>query len=401
MPSVSAIPSGEPSMFPTGSTAPSDTPSCLVEETVFLGGAEAQCNLGPFGVSSVEVLLQSDSTVEFSLINGLGLDIDYFFVFYDTVGGLANDTCHFYDSITSDGARMPTGTDVFTAQCIDGSATISILARNGDPATNQTAFNDAPEPDCNNDPLLDNAMPFNAFSDCYFELTVPCRSLCSRRLLTPEETEETVELLVEEKSEETVELVVQVEEKSEKAVEVVVEDKSEEVIACEEKSKSEGIHTIKVDECIAAPHENPVQILSQDVDTVKFEVRQVWKGCEAGGTLSWVATDYINEDGDLTCVKESNMECGGKTTYTAHCTEGVAVVDLYTFDEERGIFGQADGSQMVTPLVCDAHGDPAKTCHFRYALQCAPASCNDANEDGAHADESMTNKLMGMFANLF
>lgn len=344
----------------------------------------AQCGAGAgseaFGTDMVSVVTYGDTSVTFNLNNGMPFTTDYVLVYYDEVGGIAG-TDEFCNEFVDTGAGLPFGSSL-TAQCTGGSATVKILARHDSAAPftshNLAAGEEPADAQCHDlfAPVGGAHLIFNAASTCFFELTVPCQASCSSgRMLMLEETEETAELLVEEKSEES--------------------------IACEEKSKSEGIHTIKVDECVAAPHEDPVKIISQDVDSVKFEVRQVWKGCEAGGTLSWVATDYINEDGDLTCVKESNMECGEKTVYTAHCTEGVAVVDLYTFDEERGVFGQADGSQMVTPLVCDAHGDPAKTCHFRYALQCAPAACDDGDDNASNVDESITSKLMGVFANLF
>ena len=55
------------------------------------------------------------------------------------------------------------------------------------------------------------------------------------------------------------------------------------------------------------------------------------------------------------------------------------MVDLYTFDEERGVFGQADGSSLVVPTACDAGGDDnTKMCHFRFVLECEPLPCEDS-----------------------
>ena len=86
----------------------------------------------------------------------------------------------------------------------------------------------------------------------------------------------------------------------------------------------------------------------------------------------------------LHCDRQSDLSCGFTQEYTASCTGGKAVVDLYAYDEERGIFGQADGSTLVVPTACDSGGDDStKMCHFRFVLECESSPWEDEsrNED--------------------
>lgn len=100
---------------------------------------------------------------------------------------------------------------------------------------------------------------------------------------------------------------------------------------------------------------------------------QMWKGCENSKKRSWIATDFVGVNGDLICVKETNLNCGLEPTYTAQCEDGTTVIDLFAQDE---IFGQKDGSSLNVPPACNAPpGNATKMCHFRYLVQCQPSLC--------------------------
>jgi len=155
---------------------------------------------------------------------------------------------------------------------------------------------------------------------------------------------------------------------------------------CEEDSEGEDLRRVDVDKCIAPDRFDPIEILSQDTDTVTFSVTQVWKGCDFGSffqsrKLSWLATDYVASDGELTCSKFNGLECGEKTTLTAVCQDGETIVDLFTYDGDGRVFGQSDDAPIVIPMACGGDdGDATKMCHYRYVVKCAPRKCGKTVE---------------------
>ena len=166
---------------------------------------------------------------------------------------------------------------------------------------------------------------------------------------------------------------------------------SVEPIVIETMAETDDVLQIPVDNCTATDYANPITILSRDEKTVTFSVSQVWKGCGTSASsgdrrLGWIATDYVSEDDELVCSKTLSQDCGFSTTYTAMCTDGVTVVDLYTFDEDPTVFGQTDGTAVVVPSACEPSGDQASMCHFRYILSCK------ANE-GSSMDETEDRRL--------
>jgi hypothetical protein len=145
-----------------------------------------------------------------------------------------------------------------------------------------------------------------------------------------------------------------------------------ELIDCKDESRKIDVFPIAVDRCFSGPLENPVSIISQDGDYVTFSVSQSLTGCDE---LGWIATDFVNMDDEIVCLKESNLKCGHVTIYTAKCEDGMAAIDLFAHDGNSNVLRQTDGSLVSVPDACDATGDAKNTCHFRYLVQCVPSKC--------------------------
>ena len=145
--------------------------------------------------------------------------------------------------------------------------------------------------------------------------------------------------------------------------------------ACEELSKQTDIVSVSVDKCATTPAENLINIISQDGNSVTFTVSQSLTGCESGEGLHWLATDFVDHDDELVCFTETNVKCGHVNTYTAHCDDGMTVIDVFASDGTGDLLRQTDGSSVFAPDACTARGDDTKTCHFRYLLQCVPSLC--------------------------
>ena len=130
------------------------------------------------------------------------------------------------------------------------------------------------------------------------------------------------------------------------------------------------MYNIPVDHCIATMPANPIKIVSQDGDTIKFTVTQ---DCNS----DWFAADFISSDSELYCKKI--LECGEPREFTATCVDGATIVDLYA----RGdAYKQADGSPLVIPKACGESGNDHSLCHFRYILKCKSSKCEKSVSDG-------------------
>ena len=139
-------------------------------------------------------------------------------------------------------------------------------------------------------------------------------------------------------------------------------------LSCETLSKSVDKHIIPVDSCLTTLTEDPIEIISQDGDTVTFNVTQ---DCNS----EWIATDFVGPFNELECIK--SRECGVTQQFIASCLDGVTIVDLYIHGH---IFSQVDGSTLVIPRVCGEIGDASSVCHFRYVLKCSPSKCERSYE---------------------
>jgi hypothetical protein len=258
-----------------------------------------------------------------------------------------------------------TGGNEFNAKCEDGWAKISIAA--GDGGTAFQRHVDVEEPYCQDNDYLfgDDLLQYNGLKRCYWEFLLPCN--CDSDVIPP---------------------AIPVAHDSGRLLEGSTDDDNgqfHEGGKCAEESKAVDITKVQVDKCTAIVEESPLKILSQDKNTVELSLSQIWKGCQPSGAnnkLSWIAADYVGADGELTCSMFNDLECGLASTLTATCQDGATVVDLYTYDSESDIFGQADNAPLVVPLACTgvtgSSGDATRKCHYRYIVQCEPSLCASA-----------------------
>ena len=143
---------------------------------------------------------------------------------------------------------------------------------------------------------------------------------------------------------------------------------------CLEASKAVDTHFVPVDTCVINSNgDHPIRIVSQNGNSVAFAVVPKWKEWKNSGQLSWIATDFVAMNGELSCrVTTNDLNLNGVQTYKAQCEDGVTVIDLFIHDKK---FGQFDGSSIQVPSACNASGDATKICHSRYMVHCNPSLC--------------------------
>jgi hypothetical protein len=323
--------------------------------------AKAKCSMGDFGANNLKVVGSDGETVRFKLQHSFcKSDLKPAVVWFDNPDQQKSlDYCWEIDKIGCNKPFEEKSNAEFRAKCTDGYATVAITA-GADCAKNDVCFShsgpmDIVEPACQKKM---SSPEFNPNKRCYWELKVPCG--CERRSL--EALPQNLETSMTSSSE------------------IVTKAEPEEALQ------------IPVDKCTASDYVNPITIISQDAETVTFSVSQVWKGCDATSSsrdrrLGWIATDYVNKDDELICAKMQSLDCGFSMTYTAMCTEGDTVVDLYTYDEDPAVFGQTDGTVVVVPLACEPFGDETKMCHFRYIVSCESSKGSDTSETEVNPEE--------------
>jgi hypothetical protein len=116
-------------------------------------------------------------------------------------------------------------------------------------------------------------------------------------------------------------------------------------------------------------YEHPINIESQDGDTVTFSVTQYWK---ADGALSWLMTFYNQSSTDgWVCTKTSSFMPETTTeSYTANCNEaGVASVALFLHD---GSFqDSSNNADSVIPwTICEASKDTGNKIAYYFDIPC-------------------------------
>jgi len=335
--------------------ARSRAPSCTAQEED--PGPSSKCSVGAYDPKNINILYSDGDTVSFELKHHFcQQNMKYLEVFFENPNAVnlvdERDFCWYKDGGVK--CDEPVTTEPFTAQCHNGWATVSISGGAKLREFNQVGGPEAPEPLCQQS-IASQFPDYNAMKRCYWEFKVPCG--CSRRDLEGEMTVGQVEAGI---------------------LDGLVD-------AIETKAESDEVLQIPVDNCTATDYANPITILSRDEKTVTFSVSQVWKGCGAGESsgdrrLGWIATDYVSKDDELLCSKTESLDCGLSATYTAMCTDGDTVVDLYTFDDDPTIFGQVDGTGVVVPSACEPSGDQTSMCHFRYILSCKANDASDMDE---------------------
>jgi hypothetical protein len=115
-------------------------------------------------------------------------------------------------------------------------------------------------------------------------------------------------------------------------------------------------------------HRNPIDIMSQHGDTVRFSVAQYW---EQHGSLTWLMVDYMDSAGDEQCSKTDNLQSGASTsTYTAKCINKVATVAVYGHDDKfsHGI----DVPELKSHAVCPSSSVAGKKQKFVFEIPCDP-----------------------------
>ena len=103
--------------------------------------------------------------------------------------------------------------------------------------------------------------------------------------------------------------------------------------------------------------------------------------------MNWIALDFVvPENGELECFRTSKPDCGIVNAFTAKCTEGLALIDIYGVDDtETSIFYQTDESALTIPDACadaEEKGDTKKACKFRYVLNCLE-NCEDKKDSSS------------------
>ena len=322
---------------------PEEFRSPLPARTLEVDFEDSVCQAGKYGVENVDVQSTDGFFVTFTLRQSARAEVDAMQVWYDDPASPMS-RCHEYHEVQH-------GTvDDFTARCEAGWATVNIIAQNGD---DFRQFIDVDSPSCQD---RFNFVDFNPKKRCYWQLKIPCvQTHAAEELPKQDEVVDQPETPVAAAANSDVEL------------------------DCEARSRKVDVLNLEVDKCAAETDESPVKLISQDGDSVTFAVSQVWKGCDqqsVGSQLGWIAVDYVGVDDNLECSRFNNLDCGLTTTITASCSDGVSVVDLYTYDEQPGLFAQEDDTPIVVPDACGATGKPTQMCHMRYLLKCEPSKCH-------------------------
>jgi len=314
----------------------------LVEETD--GNTLETCSSGKFGSENVEIISSDGSEVNFTLKHSFCPSVDRLQVWYDdaVVPGFSN--CHGY-GVSGCNSTI----DAFSVKCVAGWANVSLIAEKGDDFTQRK---DVPTPRCQRG---FDFTDFNPLKRCHWVLSVPCQVTESKRRLSNGSGQA-------------------------QSVAVTVNEQAHPHTL---KPSMIDILPVSVDSCnlAAAATDGPITILSQNTDSIKFELRQPWKGCmNSHHNLKWIAIDYVGLDDDLHCSKFTDVGCGLTSILDAKCNDGATVIDLYVSDSDPNLFRQTDGTSVAVPDVCGVSGDLKHTCHYRYILKCEPSQFTNAHE---------------------
>jgi hypothetical protein len=310
---------------------PSDT---KVKETSF----NAVCTHGYYGEKNVVRLEGSDDTVKFVLSQPFANGLERYAVWFNNHEQKSESQCHYWDHVEA-GNVAPAP---FEAKCDEfGFATISIYGGEaGDTEFSQLGLDTSSIPQARCQSGVD-VQDYNPNKRCYWEFKIDCSSDKRRQLRTKVEGQE-----------------------------------ANAVSPCEEESKAVDVIDVQLDKTCPVPETNPIKIISQDQDFVTFSVSQVWKGCgnsDSGDTLDWLATDFDNDQGKLTCEGENDVPCGSLKTFKSECTDGVAVIDLFA----SGADAIKRPGTAIVPPACSAPLEGLNTCPYRYLVQCKPSRCNE------------------------
>lgn len=307
--SPTEAPSGSPSASPSRlpSNSPSAAPSrplVCVPEAALVRKSVAKNGTGDYTSNPITILYQGRSTIRFQVDQKwVAGDIGWIAVNYAPADGSAPEVCR-----TTEALSNASSTPGYTAKCYNGVAKIDVFAY-----------------DCSFNVGSDVVIPSRcqAWSNdgkySAFHFTVPCDPephldgvSCDMPTCVPE-----AHLI--------------------------------------EKSVRDGSYGDVLS--------NPVNIVHFGVDTVTFRVDQNWKD----GDISWlsVAFNPVNVSDTVCKSTEGVSHVSSTSEYTAKCTHGVTVIDIYAYD---CTFAELAG--IVVPKGCLAWNGAAKTSHFRYSVPC-------------------------------
>lgn len=310
-----------------------------------------QCSAGKFGVDNIEVLSSDGEQVHFTMKHKLASVIEKTQIWFDNIGKEGGSLCFEKANVACD-----TEMGQYTAKCTAGWATVHIVGENGNNFKQEGDIEEVSTPNCQDG---FDFVDFNPMKRCHWQIKIPCAYSRPARNLAATDSKGLPQLASAHQS------------SGSSGSDKIQRD-------CELKSKAVDVLSVGVDSCTQNGFERPVQLISQDKETVTFALWQVWKGCSPNSdssTLGWIAVDYIGLDDHLQCSKFESLNCGFATTLSAKCSDGASVVDLYTYDTDAHMFQQTDGSAVAVPTACDTSGDARKICHFRYILKCEPSQC--------------------------
>lgn len=313
--SPSSRPSGEPSSLPSSSPSalPSLSPSAGPTSTICIPEAKlvdksvADGVVGDYTSNPISIIYQGRSSVTFQVEqNWVAGDISWLAVNYEPADGAAPEVCH-----TTEALNDASSTPSYAAKCHNGFARIDVFAY-----------------DCSFVDVSNVIIPSSCESwsndgkKAAFHFTVPCDpdpvmdgGSCDEPVCTSEAR------LVK-------------------------------------KSVTDGTYGDVLS--------NPVNIVHYGVDTVTFRVEQNWKD----GEISWISVDYKPADGSSETVCKSTEgvnHVSSTPDYTAKCSNGVAVIDIYAYDCTFTEVADIGGG---VPVACQAWAGSGKTSHFRYTVPC-------------------------------
>jgi hypothetical protein len=110
----------------------------------------------------------------------------------------------------------------------------------------------------------------------------------------------------------------------------------------------------------------PVEVISQNDDTVKFSASQVWSET----SVSAVAISFLSpSDGEM-CDSKENVPPGQFDYHTALCVDGVAAATTYVQDQTFGDLNSVDS----IPILCSPIQAGQFTIEYTFSIPCMMAS---------------------------
>jgi hypothetical protein len=291
-----------------------------------------QCSQGHYGVDSIHNITSDGDILSFHLFQPFESGLDRFAVWFDKPGPAEGESSCFYKDSVAAGAIDQS----FVAKCKHGKAIISMYGGAArDTLFNQVGIDTTVIPDAHCQTPLDAAFPeYNPNKRCYWEFEIDC-SATGRK---PRRLDR-----MPAKSLQT------------------------------DLPLHQDVSILEASSHCPASMALPLQIEHQTGHHISFKVSQLWKGCDEGeekSALNWLAVDFDDKNGGLTCARESSLFCNQSIRFESVCSNGIAIVDIFVIDENL----LAGNETVLVPAACGAPKYARNTCHYRYLLQCRSSS---------------------------